>query len=221
MVSQRIISSIVQTVSVYLICGGLVTSLYFYLDTGTERCFIEDLPQDMIVVGKYKGEEYDNTKHYYTINPQLGVQITVIQVENGEKIVNTRGLPQGKFTFTSHEAGQHSICLRTNYTGGWFSTSQVRMHLDLSVGEAMVDKDYEREHAVDLADRVKELNHRLQDIRREQQFQREREIQFRELSEKTNKRAVLWSLVQIVVLFYMCIWQLHHLRGFFESKKLR
>jgi hypothetical protein len=28
-------------------------------------------------IGKYKGEEYDNTKHIYHVNPQLGVQITV------------------------------------------------------------------------------------------------------------------------------------------------
>ncbi|KAA1086124.1 emp24p/erv25p- protein [Puccinia graminis f. sp. tritici] len=95
------------------------------------------------------------------------------------------------------------------------------MHLDITVGESRLDQDYEKEHVQDLAGRVKELNNRLQDIRREQQFQREREIQFRDLSEKTNHRAVWWSLVQIVVLFYMCVWQLRHLRGFFESKKLR
>jgi hypothetical protein len=92
------------------------------------------------------------------------------------------------------------------------------MHLEISVGESRLDKDYEKEHVKDLAGRVKELNHRLQDIRREQQFQREREILFRELSEKTNQRAVWWSLLQILVLFYMCVWQLRHLRGFFESK---
>jgi len=202
-----------------LLSGGLINSLYFYLDAGAERCFIEDLPLDTIVSGKYKGEEYDNEKHVYHINPQLGVQITVTEVETQEKVVNTRGIPEGKFTFTSHGAGEHKICLRTNYTGGWFSTPQVKMHLDITVGESRLDKDYEREHVKDLAGRVKELNNRLQDIRREQQFQREREILFRDLSEKTNHRAVWWSLLQIVVLFYMCVWQLRHLRGFFESKK--
>lgn len=140
------------------------------------------------------------------------------EVETQEKVVNTRGIPEGKFTFTSHGAGEHKICLRTNYTGGWFSTPQVKMHLDISVGESRLDKNYEREHVKDLAGRVKELNNRLQDIRREQQFQREREILFRDLSEATNHRAVWWSLLQIVVLVYMCVWQLRHLRGFFESK---
>lgn len=29
----------------------LARGLYFYLDAGAERCFIEELPQDTIVVG--------------------------------------------------------------------------------------------------------------------------------------------------------------------------
>jgi len=142
------------------------------------------------------------------------------EVDSGDKVVNTRGLPQGKFTFTSHEAGDHTICLRSNYTGGWFSTPQVRMHLDIAVGEAKVDEEGEREHVKDLAGKVKDLNSRLADIRREQVFQREREAEFRALSETTNSRAVWWSIAQLVTLIGTCTWQLRHLRMFFESKKL-
>lgn len=142
------------------------------------------------------------------------------EVESGDKIVNTRGLPEGKFTFTSHEAGDHTICLQSNYTGGWFSTPQVRMHLDIAVGEAKVDEENEREHVKDLAAKVRDLNHRLADIRREQQFQREREAEFRVLSERINSRAVWWSVIQMAVLGATCAWQLRHLRQFFESKKL-
>lgn len=198
-----------------------ISSLYFYLDAGSERCFLEGLPKDTIVVGHYKGEEWSPESKTYHVNDKLGVQITVTEVHSQERIVNTRGLPQGKFTFTSHEAGDHSICLRTNYTGGWFSTPQVKMHLDIAIGEAKILPEFEKEHVKDLASRVKDLNSRLHDIRREQQFQREREIEFRDLSETVNRRAVYWSLLQLVVLFYMCVWQLRHLRGFFESKKLR
>lgn len=150
----------------------------------------------------------------------LGSLTLLQEAESGDKVVNTRGLPQGKFTFTSHEAGDHTICLRTNYTGGWFSTPQVRMHLDIAVGEAKVDEEGEREHVNDLAGKVKDLNNRLADIRREQQFQREREAEFRNLSEKTNSRAVWWSIAQCITLLVTCAWQLRHLRKFFESKKL-
>ncbi|GAA5966321.1 hypothetical protein JCM8115_004830 [Rhodotorula mucilaginosa] len=197
------------------------SALYFYLAAGENRCFIEEIPKDTIVVGHYKAEEWQDSSKTWTLNDQLGIQIVVTEVESGDKIVNTRGLPEGKFTFTSHEAGDHTICLQSNYTGGWFSTPQVRMHLDIAVGEAKVDEENEREHVKDLAAKVRDLNHRLADIRREQQFQREREAEFRVLSERTNSRAVWWSVIQMVVLGATCAWQLRHLRQFFESKKLR
>ncbi|KAL8286380.1 hypothetical protein RQP46_004397 [Phenoliferia psychrophenolica] len=204
-----------------LLLAHLSSALYFYLEAGANKCFLEELPKDTIVVGHYKAEEWQEATKSYIINDQLGIQIVVQEVESGDKVVNTRGMPKGKFTFTSHEAGDHTICLRSNYTGGWFSTPQVRMHLDIAVGEAKVDEEGEREHVKDLSAKVRELNNRLADIRREQQFQREREQEFRSLSEKTNARAVYWSILQIVTLLGTCVWQLRHLKGFFESKKLR
>lgn len=94
------------------------------------------------------------------------------------------------------------------------------MHLDIAVGEAKVDEEGEKEHVKDLAGKVKDLNARLADIAREQRFQREREEEFRSLSERTNARAVYWSIAQMVTLLVTCTWQLRHLRRFFESKKL-
>jgi len=86
------------------------------------------------------------------------------------------------------------------------------MHLDIAVGEAKVDEQGEQDHVHDLADKVKDLNKRLEDIRREQQYQRERESEFRALSENTNARAVWFSVIQIVVLLSTAIWQSRHLK---------
>lgn len=90
---------------------------------------------------------------------------------------------------------------------------QVRLHLDVIIGEAKPDNSHaDRGHITDLASRVDDLNAKLKDIRKEQQFQREREAEFRDESEKTNARAVLYSAVQGVVLVAACVWQLRTLR---------
>lgn len=53
------------------------------------------------------------------------------ETESEERVVNTRGLAEGKFVFTSHISGDHSICLKSNYTGGWVSRRPLaRLHLD-------------------------------------------------------------------------------------------
>lgn len=50
---------------------------------------------------------------------------------------------------------------------------------------------------------------------------REVEEQFRDLSEATNSRAVWYCIAQIVVLVAAGVWQMRHLKVYFEDKKLR
>lgn len=79
----------------------------------------------------------------------------------------------GRFTFTAAESGEHRLCFQTSSSaGGWFTSSHVKLHLDLAVGET---GDIDRENkgrSETLAQRVQDLNARLHDIRREQVFQR-------------------------------------------------
>ncbi|KZT56901.1 membrane protein [Calocera cornea HHB12733] len=197
-------------------------ALHFYLDSTEKKCFIEELPTDTVVEGHYRAQEWSETAQTYEDNPELGVQIDVDELSTGHSVVKTRGPPDGKFTFSSHDAGDHSICLSTNYTSNWLSSRRhIRMYLDIVVGATRRDVEHDRSHISDLAQRVRDLNFKLQDIRREQQFQREREAAFRDLSEQVNSRAVWYCTVQIVVLFVTCAWQLRHLRRFFEDKKIR
>jgi len=136
------------------------------------------------------------------------------EMNHDNSLVNTRGPTTGRFTFTSHDSGDHTICLSPSYPdSAWFSTSShIRMHLDIAIGKARADLSHDRSHVSELASKVRELNVKLEDIRREQQYQRERETDFRNLSETANSRAVWYSVAQIVVLIVTCVWQLRHLR---------
>jgi len=135
-------------------------------------------------------------------------------------MVKTTGPPDGRFTFTSHGIGDHSICVSTNYTS-WFSSTHIRLYLDVVIGSTKPDVESDRSHVSDLAARIRDLNQKLEEIRREQQYQREREAVYRNVSEATNSRAVWYSLAQIVVLIATCFWQLRHLKSFFEERKMR
>jgi hypothetical protein len=90
-------------------------------------------------------------------------------------VINQKGGSTGRFTFTAGESGEHRLCFQTSSgAGGWFSSSHVKLHLDLAVGET---SDIDREakgKSETLAQRVQDLNARLMDIRREQVFQRVR-----------------------------------------------
>ncbi|KAI0313271.1 emp24/gp25L/p24 family/GOLD-domain-containing protein [Amylostereum chailletii] len=197
-------------------------ALHFYLDAGETRCFVEELPTDTVVEGHYRALGWEEQTQQYRLNEELGILIQVTEMETNHAVAETRGPPDGRFTFTSHEAGDHSICLSTTYSQAWSGTAEhIRLYLDIVVGSTKPDVEHDRGHIAELASKVRELNIKLEDVRREQQYQREREADFRDLSEATNSRAVWYSVAQIGVLVMTCVWQLRHLKRFFEDRKMR
>ncbi|KAJ7281835.1 emp24/gp25L/p24 family/GOLD-domain-containing protein [Mycena rebaudengoi] len=186
-----------------LLLGVACTNaLHFYLDANEKRCFIEEIPTDTVVEvlqGHYRALEWSEAEKAYTEDPNLGIWVEVDEMESGHNVVKTKGPSDGRFTFTTH----------------------IRLYLDVVVGSTKPDVEHDRSHVSELAAKVRDLNQKLEDIRREQQYQREREADYRNLSESTNSRAVWYSLAQIVVLLATCTWQLRHLRRFFEDRKMR
>lgn len=185
--------------------------LYFYLDPNVQKCFLEELPNDTVVVGHYMTEEWDTAMQRFVVKDDMAIHITVREVREDHIVTSSRGPPEGKFAFTSHEPGDHRICMQALFDGR--APQQIRMHLDIVIGDAKPDNSHrDKSHVNDLAQRVRDLNAQLRDIRREQQYQREREAEFRNLSESTNSRALWWSSLQLITLLGACVWQFRHLR---------
>ncbi|GAB0133280.1 vesicle coat component [Epichloe bromicola] len=203
-------------------------ALYFFVDGATPKCFFEELPKDTLVVGHYSAEEYDDRVNAWQQHSGLNIFISVDEVfDNDHRIVSQRGSSYGRFTFTSHESGDHKICFVPSSSSGrssWLSShgpnGGIKMKLDLAIGESSAIESSDKDKLQDIATSVKDLNARLNDIRREQVFQREREAEFRDQSEATNARVIRWIIIQLVVIGVTCAWQLSHLRSFFIKQKL-
>ncbi|EGS20016.1 uncharacterized protein CTHT_0045130 [Thermochaetoides thermophila DSM 1495] len=217
-----------RTLFSLLSLAAAARALYFYIDVTQPKCFYEELPKDTLVVGHYVAEEYDDHRQVWAKHDGISIYISVDEVfDNDHRVVSQRGGPSGKFTFTSAEAGDHKICFTPSSSSGrsnWLSVSApnggIRLTLDIAIGETSAMDGADKGKIADLATRVKDLNARLNDIRREQVFQREREAEFRDQSESTNARVVRWILIQLTVLGVTCAWQLSHLRSFFIKQKL-
>ncbi|KAH0565316.1 hypothetical protein GP486_001298 [Trichoglossum hirsutum] len=197
-------------------------SLFFYLDGTTPKCFFEELPRDTLVVGHYSAEEYNPQNSRFESNPQLGEVF-----DNDHRVVNVRGASKGSFTFSAADSGEHKLCFTATSTApnpGWLSGGHtlggVKLSLDMAIGTTSDIESSDKGKIQDIVQKVKDLNGRLLDIKREQVFQRAREAEFRDQSESTNSRVVRWTLLQLAVLGVTCAWQLSHLRAFFIKQKL-
>ncbi|KAK4126729.1 hypothetical protein N657DRAFT_640592 [Parathielavia appendiculata] len=217
-----------RTVLSLLSLASMARALYFFVDVTSPKCFFEELPKDTLVVGHYTAEEWNDHRQVWEKHDGISIYISVDETfDNDHRVVSQRGGASGKFTFTAAESGDHKICFTPSSNSGrsnWLSASSpnggIKLTLDVAIGETSALEGGNKEKMEDLATRVRDLNARLNDIRREQVFQREREAEFRDQSESTNSRVVRWILIQLTVLGVTCAWQLSHLRSFFIKQKL-
>lgn len=94
-------------------------------------------------------------------------------------MVSQKGSSAGRFTFSAADSGDHKICFvpsSTSGKSGWLNalhpTGGIKLTLDLAIGETSAIESKDKGKIDDIVQKVRELNGRLQDIRREQVFQR-------------------------------------------------
>uniref|UniRef100_A0A8C0D817 Transmembrane p24 trafficking protein 4 n=1 Tax=Balaenoptera musculus TaxID=9771 RepID=A0A8C0D817_BALMU len=156
------------------LCAAGVRGLYFHIGETEKRCFIEEIPDETMVIGNYRTQMWDKQKEIFLPStPGLGMHVEVKDPE-GKVVLSRQYGSEGRFTFTSHTPGDHQICLHSNST-----------RMALFAGGRLY-----------------------------------REERFRLISESTNQRVLWWSIAQTVILILTGIWQMRHLKSFFEAKKL-
>jgi hypothetical protein len=90
--------------------------IYFILEEGQVRCFLEEVPKDTLVIGRYRTEEEG------TGMARSGIKVTVTDPEGN--IAMQRDMnPSGRFAFTSAQEGEFKLCFQTN-SSRWFGARQ-------------------------------------------------------------------------------------------------
>jgi hypothetical protein len=195
----RLISAAAGWPAVYFLLSLIcipANALHFYMQGGQPKCFFEELPKDTLTVGKtpptarsprltlpkghYEVQQYNVDAKEFQPDSSVGLYITVDQVfDNDHRIVQQKGESKGRFTFTAGESGEHKLCFSpTNFKhqAGHLKNGQevggVRVSLDMVVGATSNIESTDHGKIQDMVGKVRELQGRLQDIRREQVFQR-------------------------------------------------
>lgn len=105
-------------------------------------------------------------------SPGIGMHVEIRDPE--DKVIMSKVYSQeGKFSFTSHTPGEHVICLYSNSTR-WFAGGQLRVHLDIQVGEHAIDYQHvaQKEKLSELQLRIRQLMDQVEQITKEQNYQR-------------------------------------------------
>merc|ERR1712137_98687 len=196
-----------------IFCLLVLISLAFCLQfdvehTGSPTCFDEDLAYDVLVIGKYQ------------IPQQFGALVELrVTDPTGQAVFKDPQVDDGSFAFTTSAPGIYSICFETRST----ATVQqpIRVTLDVKVGVDAEDYD-----AIAVAEQLNPIEvelRKLEDsatsINRHMNYMRDREAALRNTNESTNSRVLWFSILSLTILVSLGIWQIYHLKKYFESRK--
>lgn len=140
-------------------------------------------------LGTYKAEAFNTQTQNFHATSDLAIKVTVEEVfDNDHQVVSqtsTSSEKPSRFTFSAADSGLHRLCFTPSGPGaislqGWFSGANdaalggVRLNIDMAIGESSKIESDDKGKIDTILGKVKELNARLSDIRREQVFQRVR-----------------------------------------------
>ncbi|XP_071470872.1 transmembrane emp24 domain-containing protein 11-like isoform X1 [Marmota flaviventris] len=209
-----------------LLCLSFPPSAAFYLHAGEreQKCLIEDVPGDTWVSGTFKIQQWDTGKlDFREPGPGLGMFVTVTTYDD-EVLLSKLFGPEGTFYFTSYSPGEHIICLESNSTR-FVSAGERRLqriHLDIRVGEHDLDAAIAqaKDKVNEVTFKLEHLMEQIEQILKEQNYQRDREEIFRKTSEDTNSNVLWWAFAQTLIFISVGVFQMKYLKDFFIAKKL-
>ncbi|KAL1243252.1 Transmembrane emp24 domain-containing protein eca [Trichinella nelsoni] len=204
----------------YFILINESVAIYFLIGETERKCFVEEIPDQTMVIGNYKVSVFDPQAKSYYMHPNIGMHVEVSD-PSGHIVLSKLYSTEGKFTFTSSTPGEHVICLFSNSTR-WTSGMTLRVDFNIQVGDHAQNyvEIATKERLNDLQIRIRQLLDQVEQMSKEQSYQRYREEIFRQLSESTNQRVLWWAILQTIILLLTGFWQMRHLKRFFEAKKL-
>lgn len=185
-------------------------SVFFWVNSGSRRCVLEEVPDQTLVMGKYVSPDQ---------LPTAPLQVSVTNPQ-GEIVLMHECEKEGRFAFTSHSGGEHQICITPLNTSP--DVIRYNFSLVLEVGDSAMDySEIARlEHLSAIELQIRRLNDKIRAMRAESKYQRLREEEFLATSEITNSRVLWLTLGQTVILIGSGVAQLMYLKRFFQSKKL-
>ena len=104
-------------------CASLLWALPARLAFPQIKCFIEEVPDETMVTGKYRAQRLNPDGTFADEDKGVGINVKVTD-PTGDVVMDKDYEGSGRFTFNTHEPGEHTICLHTN-SSRWFSGTAV------------------------------------------------------------------------------------------------
>ncbi|CAO2828377.1 unnamed protein product [Amaranthus hypochondriacus] len=188
-------------------------SIWLNLPASGTKCVSEEIQTNVVVLADYYVISDDPTSY----EPTISVKVTS---PFGSNVHSKENATHGQFAFTTHETGNYLACFWVD--GNNPKKVDVSVNLDWRTGIAA--KDWEsvakKEKIEGIELELRKLEGAVEAIHENLLYLKNREAEMRIVSEKTNTRVALFSIMSLAVCITVSTSQLLYLKRYFQKKKL-
>ncbi|KAK9705030.1 hypothetical protein RND81_07G028000 [Saponaria officinalis] len=188
-------------------------AIWLNLPASGTKCVSEEIHPNVVVLADY----YVISEEHSSNEPTISVKVTS---PYGNNLHQKENVTHGQFAFTTHEAGNYLACLWVN--GDNPKRTDVSVNLDWRTGIAAKDWELvaskEKIEGVELE--LRKLEGAVEAIHENLLYLKNKEAEMRTVSEKTNTKVAVCSIMSLAVCITVSGMQLLYLKRYFHKKKL-
>ncbi|XP_034038179.1 transmembrane emp24 domain-containing protein 9-like [Thalassophryne amazonica] len=189
---------------------SLVSSLYFHIGDGEQKCFIEEIPDETTLIGYYRIQWYDQQREREPMDAQDLSVFVQVKDPDDMMVLSRVCNAEGSFTFMSQTPGQHHICLHSASSPfSLFSSGGIlTVHLDIRIGEHTNNyTQIEAEEKLSkLQLRVRQLAAQVEHIQKGLDYYRLQERHWLKVDHNIHVLLFWWSFVRSLYVVVIIIW---------------
>ncbi|KAJ1611201.1 putative transmembrane protein [Cryptosporidium canis] len=192
-----------------------LSAIYFYIQEGTEKCFIQEVPKSIPIHVKYEN----------VIN--LGIDCTVLfkdpdNIEVFSKHVDENS-HKGTVAYLPEIEGNHKVCIRCE-SSNWFKSEQLKWKLSIDTGSLSEHLDADSIASKDEANYVDEfinsLINKASNQISEGEYEFEKQEKFLQQALSVNKRIVIYSIIQLILATTISYISIIHMKSFLKKQRI-
>jgi len=197
-----------------------VAGITFTISGSKQKCIQEDVQKDVLVVGTYTVDfEVNNHQNEFEVD---------LEITDGKanRLYQKTQATNGKFAFTSDDYDTFNICFNQKPINGDDLHLQPpplsRITLDVKLGvEAKSYADIAKaEHLSNMELELRRLEDLAESIVNDFAQMKQSEETHRDTNESTNERMLHFSILSMICLLLLAVWQVIYLKSYFKQKKL-
>ncbi|SCM23422.1 transmembrane emp24 domain-containing protein, putative [Plasmodium chabaudi adami] len=189
-----------------------VQGAFFYVKEGTEKCFVENVAKNVIIVASYDNYGAKELKCLINVKNKKG---HVLYTHDASQ------MSRGKISYMAKTSGAHYVCILCP-SNNWFKDTSVKWKLSIEAGGIDIDLNdaAKKSELSKTISALQSLKRKFSSMKSQQAHQKLIADNMHEHNKNVHKNMIYCYIIEIIILIIITGYSIMHLKNYFKANKL-